>query len=69
VRKEFGADAGATTVVSCDSDFGKGYMNCLISVIHKKDIADAYVFFLFDDPQVVGEAIMTDATYHALRFN
>jgi hypothetical protein len=69
VKEEFGADAGATTVISCDSDFGKGYLKCLISVIHKENTADAYVFFLFDDPQVVGEAIMTDKTYHALRFN
>jgi hypothetical protein len=69
VREEFGADAGATTMISCDSDFGKGYSKCLISMIHKDNIADAYVFFLSDDPQVVGEAIMTDKTYHALRFD
>jgi hypothetical protein len=69
VKEEFGADAGATTVISCDSDFGKGYLKCLISVIHKENVADAYVFFLFDDPQVVGEAVMTDKTYRALRFN
>jgi hypothetical protein len=68
VREEFGADAGATSVVSCDSDFGKGYAKCLISVIHRDDIGDAYVFYLFDAPQVIQSAIMTESIYHALRF-
>ena len=68
VREEFGADAGATTAVRCNSDFGKDYQNCLISAMHKDDVADAYVFFLFDDLQVLQAAITTDNIYHALRF-
>ncbi len=68
VREEFGADAGATTIISCNSDFGKGYKKCLISVIHKEGVADAYAFFLFDDLKAIQEALMTDKIYHALRF-
>jgi hypothetical protein len=68
VREEFGADAGSTTMISCNSDFGKGFQKCLISVIHKDNVADAYVFFLFDDLKVVTQALMTDEIYHALRF-
>lgn len=45
VQKEFGADWGATTFFELDSDFGKGYKYCLMVVIHKKDVADAYYFY------------------------
>ena len=68
VREEFGADAGGTSFVECDSDFGKGYGKCLISVIHRDNVADAYAFFLFDDLRVLQTALMTDNVYHALRF-
>jgi len=68
VREEFGADAGSMTAVSCDSDFGKGFQKCMINVIHKNNIADAYIFFLFDDIRVLNAALMTDKIYHALRF-
>lgn len=68
VREEFGADAGGTSYVECNSEFGKGYDKCLISVIHKNNVADAYAFFLFDDLQVLQTALMTDKIYHALRF-
>jgi hypothetical protein len=68
VREEFGADAGATSFISCNSEFGAGYAKCLISVIHKEDVADAYAFFLFDDMQVLQTVLTTDDVYHALRF-
>jgi len=68
VRKEFGADAGATCAVKTDSDFGAGYTICLISVIHKDDVADAYVFYLCDDVSVATHAMGTNSIFHALRF-
>ncbi len=68
VKREFGADAGATCAVRTDSEFGKGYKFCLISVIHRNDVADAYVFFLCDDPTVAMRASASDAIYHALSF-
>jgi hypothetical protein len=68
VKKEFGADAGMSTAIPCKTAFGRGYRNCLISVIHKDDVADAYAFFLFDEVSVLEEALMTDKTNHALRF-
>jgi hypothetical protein len=68
VREEFGADAGSMAAVSCDSDFGKGFQKCMINVIHKDKVADAYIFFLFDDVRVLNAALMTDEIYHALRF-
>lgn len=68
VKEEFGADNGSTVMVFTNSEFGKGYKACLIFVIHKNNIGDAYVFFLFDDPQILSEAIFTDEIYHALKF-
>jgi hypothetical protein len=68
VKHEFGADAGCSGLVRAKSDFGKGYKVCVISAIHKDGIADAYTFFLCDDPNVAIEAIATEAVYHSLRF-
>ncbi len=68
VRMEFGADAGATGTVRLDSKFGEGYTICMISVIHRDDLCDAYTFFLCDDPDVLMKALFSDRVYHALRF-
>ncbi len=68
VKAEFGADAGCSTIVHCNSAFGKGYKFCMISTIHRNNLADAFAFFLADDLQVLMKAIATDKVYHALRF-
>jgi hypothetical protein len=68
VRTEFGADVGATCAVKVKSDFGRGYKICLISAIHKEDVADAYVFYLCDDLSVARRALATESIFHALRF-
>jgi hypothetical protein len=46
VRQEFHADWGATAFLQLNSDFGKEYDYCMIVAIHKKDVADAYYFYL-----------------------
>jgi hypothetical protein len=68
VRSEFGADAGSFCAVRTDSEFGEGYEKCSMSAFHKENVADAYVFFLFDDLKILSEALFTDQVYHALRF-
>jgi hypothetical protein len=68
VKQEFGADAGSTGLVPTDSDFGKGYKACMISVIHKDNVADAYVFYLYNDQSAIMTALTTDKVYHALKF-
>ena len=69
VRSEFGADAGRSGVVPIGSEFGKGYRFCLISLIHKHNVADAYVFYLYSDQRTIMGALTTDNIYHALKFN
>ena len=68
VKKEFGADAGSTGITTIDSDFGKGYKQCMISVIHKDDVADAYVFYLYNTQDELMGAITAEKVYHALKF-
>ena len=68
VKQEFGADAGCSGLVPVDSEFGKGYRSCMISVIHKDNVADAYVFYLYNDRGAIMQALTTDKVYHALRF-
>jgi hypothetical protein len=68
VTTEFGADEGCSGMVQNDSEFGTGYKFCIISVVQKHRVASAYTFFLFDDPKIAIDAIVNNATYHALRF-
>ncbi len=68
VRKEFGADKGYTAMIPVRSEFGNGYKKCMLTMIHKDNIADAYAFYLFNDPQVLVQAIKSYAIFHALKF-
>jgi hypothetical protein len=66
VKEEFNADWGATAFVELDSDFGKGFKYCMIVTIHKKDVADAYYFYLANSK----ENFMDYAKpfFHSLKF-
>ena len=68
VKSEFGADAGSFCAFRTDSEFGEGYEKCSMSAFHKDNVADAYVFYLFDDLKTLSEALLTDRVYHALKF-
>ena len=68
VKEEFGADAGSTGIVDTHSEFGKDYKACMISVIHKENVADAYIFFLFNDRSDILKALSTSKIFHALKF-
>lgn len=69
VKNEFNADWGATTFLDLASngEFGKGYKYCMIVAIHKKDIADAYYFYLSNTKE--GFMDNVDPLFHSLRFN
>jgi len=68
VEEEFGADKGFTAMVPTNSEFGKGYKMCMINVIHKENVADAYTFYLFDDPQSLMQVLGNSEVFHALKF-
>ena len=52
VQGEFHADDGGSTFFPLNSEFGEGYKHCVMVILHKKDIADAFILFLFDDTEV-----------------
>lgn len=66
VKKEFGADYGATSFFLANSEFGKNYKYCLMMVIHKKDLADVYVSFLGNDQSTFQEYMLK--AFHAIKF-
>jgi hypothetical protein len=67
VKKEFNADFGITSFVDLNSDFGKGYKYCMLVMIHKDDVADAYYFYLSNTKDKFSENM--NALFHTLRFN
>ena len=68
VTIEFNADDGLTCVVPNNSEFGQGYKFCMINVIHKENIGDVYIFFLYDDYKVLFPFLLDDKVFHALKF-
>jgi hypothetical protein len=68
VKLEFGADAGSTGLVPTNSEFGKGFKGCMLSVIHKDNVADAYIFYLYNTQDEIMGALSTDNIFHALKF-
>ncbi|OFZ67188.1 MAG: hypothetical protein A3D92_16250 [Bacteroidetes bacterium RIFCSPHIGHO2_02_FULL_44_7] len=66
VKQEFNADWGATVMVPTGEEFSFGYTYCLLVTIHKNNIGDAYVFYMLDDPEMVGQEL--DAVFHLLYF-
>lgn len=67
VAREFGATAGATTsLLRPQSQFGKGWQQIVMFVIHRDDVGEGYVFVLLDDPNDF--PTYGPATFHSLQF-
>mgnify|MGYP001271402590 CR=1 FL=1 len=66
VKIEFDADWGSSYVVNCKSSFGAGYKYASITALHKDNVADAYIIFLFDDYKTVLSEIIDE--FHNMRF-
>jgi len=68
VKSEFNADWGVTTFVDLNpnGEFGKGYKYCMIVAIHKRDIADAYYFYLSNTKDQFMDNV--DPLFHSLKF-
>jgi hypothetical protein len=67
VKKEFHADWGATSFVGLNSEFGKGYSYCMMVTIHKKDVADAYYFYLSKTKENFSENM--EPFFYSLKFD
>jgi len=68
VMAEFNGDDGYTTFAPLNSEFGKGFETSNFFVIHKNNTANAYIFFMQDDPRPLLDLITRDDVFHALKF-
>ncbi len=67
VKNEFNADWGASGFCEVAGDFGKGYKYCSAVAIHKDSLADAYYFYLGNNPSdFVPDRLIP--IFHALKF-
>lgn len=66
VKKEYNAEWGGNIIAEPKSDFGKGFKTCMIVTIHKKDKADAYLFFMFNTKEKFMEYAVP--LFHSLQF-
>lgn len=52
IKPEFGADWGGTWMIPIkNNSFGTDYKYCVMTVLHRDDIADAYIMYLGNTPQ------------------
>lgn len=49
IQKEYNADWGATTTIDAGKEFGMGYKYCTLLYLFKKNVGEAYYFFLAND--------------------
>lgn len=73
VKKEFGADWGSTTLIPISNNsFGTEYKFCMMVTLHKKETANAYIFYLGNDRESVvkhlTEYIAKTGSFYALKF-
>ncbi|UOQ96298.1 hypothetical protein MUN81_13675 [Hymenobacter sp. 5317J-9] len=71
IKEEFGADWGATAILQPRASFGQRYKQCLVVALHKRNAADAYCFFMFDDQADLKDVVFGDpakSPFHSLRF-
>lgn len=63
---DFNADWGTAYFVENNSEYGKGYTYSLVVAIHKKNIANAFIVYLFDDDKDTRNEIIS--SMHNLKF-
>lgn len=73
VKKEFGADWGGTAVIEIkNNSFGTEYKYGVVTILHKKDVASAYIFYLSDNKEnimnLMTELIAKTGGFYALKF-
>lgn len=67
VQAEFGADRGSVSRLGlAPSTFSDGFSECMLLALHREDIADAYIFFMFDSFEQVAELIQNN--FYTLTF-
>jgi hypothetical protein len=71
VKAEFGADKGGTWIIPIkNSSFGTDYKFCIMTSLHKDDIADAYIMYLGNSREELVDAFNKGGMplFYALKF-
>jgi len=73
VKKDFGADWGSTTLIPIiNNSFGTEYKFCMMVTLHKKETANAYIFYLGNDREslvkLLTAYIANTGSFNALKF-
>lgn len=69
VKNDFNADWGSFSKVefTSKSEFGEGFKSCMAIAIHKENVADAYIYYLFNDDSLFEKYAMP--IFKILRFD
>jgi hypothetical protein len=71
VKAEFGADKGGTWIIPIkNNSFGTDYKFCIMTSLHKDDIADAYIMYLGNSREELVDMFNKGgmALFYALKF-
>lgn len=66
VKQEFNADEGKVIRFEPGKEFGQNYTIGMLVALHKKDVGDAYIFFLSDSKEGFTDMMMP--AFHSLKF-
>ncbi|PJZ67301.1 hypothetical protein CH371_04455 [Leptospira wolffii] len=68
VKSEFGADWGATISLHVSPNFDSKYKYSVLMMLYKKNVAQAYVFYLANDPNVLSKYLRDTPLFYNLQF-
>ena len=66
VKEEFNADAGCTAFITPKESIKGGYQYCLSVTIHRDNLTDLHIFYLFDSPETLESLVKS--VFHHVRF-
>ena len=66
VKQDFNADWVTSYYIENNSEYGGGYQYSLVVAIHKKNIANAFIVFLFDDDKDIRNEMFS--SFYNLKF-
>jgi hypothetical protein len=49
VKQDFNGDAAFASLIKTNKDFNKDFSNCFMTLLYKTDVANVWMFILFDD--------------------
>jgi hypothetical protein len=68
VHDEFNADVGGCVVFPLNSEYGKDYKNCNMVFLHRDNIADVFISYLFNDYNKSEMDKIFLSTFYSLKF-